>query len=466
VPGEVAVHDAHGWWIAEAAAAGLVPAPLPPLASDLSVDVLVVGGGYTGLWTAWHVLAAEPQARVAVLEADRCGFGPSGRNGGFVSSLGPSLPRLRGLIGRPAARTVGAAAQASVRAIGDWCAAEAVDAWFAPAPHLLVATCRAQDGIGLPAVDGDEVVPLGPDEVRAVCASPVFRGGIAVRTGATVQPARLAFGLCERLRARGARVFEHTRVRALREGGAGVVAESTTGAHVQAGAAVVAVNAAAAALAPLRARLTVSSSHLLITEPVPDVIADLGWTGGEPITDGRALLHYMRTTPDGRIAYGWAGGRMAAGARLGGRREIDRAVVAHAHRDLLRTFPALAGRRIDHAWGGPIDVAANHLPTIATLGARTWAAFGYTGNGVGPSHLLGRTLAALALGRRDDAARLPLVDPPSRPLPPEPLRLAGAALIRRALVRREDLAEAGRAADPATRALTALPALLGVHVVR
>jgi glycine/D-amino acid oxidase-like deaminating enzyme len=200
---------------------------------------------------------------------------------------------------------------------------------------------------------------------------------------------------------------------------------------------------------------------------VPDVIEQLGWDGGEAISDGRALLHYTRTTRDGRIVFGWAGGRMAAGARTGGRMEVDHRVIAQVRADLLRFFPQLAGRRIEHAWGGPIDVSPTHRPAIAGLrGLPAWAAFGYTGNGVGPAQLFGRTLAALALDRRDPVTRLPFVDPPPRRVPPEPLRIAGAALIRRALVRKEAAEEAGGRPDPLTAGVAALPRLLGLHIVR
>jgi glycine/D-amino acid oxidase-like deaminating enzyme len=211
----------------------------------------------------------------------------------------------------------------------------------------------------------------------------------------------------------------------------------------------------------------VSSSHIVLTEPVPDVIEALGWTGGEAITDGRALLHYFRTTRDGRILFGWGGGRMAAGARTGGRMDFDPDIVAETQRSLERIFPALAGRRIEHAWGGPIDVSPTHLPSIVTLsGGRAWAAFGYTGNGVGPSHLAARSLASLALGRRDAAARWAWIDPPPRNVPPEPLRVAGATVLRAALARSEAAAENGGRADPVSEALAALPAKLGLHIVR
>jgi glycine/D-amino acid oxidase-like deaminating enzyme len=457
-------HDAHGWWIAEAG----LPAPQPPLTDDLEADVVVIGGGYTGMWTAWEILEREPGARVVLLEADRCGTGPSGRNGGFLSSLWLSFPLLRDVHGERRARELCEASAESVDMVGAWCAHQEVDAWHRAAPHLIVSCAPAQDGAGQAAVDGREVIALSPAETRAICDSPVFRGGVATRSGATVHPARLAFGLRERLLGRGVRIFEGSRVRALHVDRAGeVAAECSTGGRVRAGAAAVAVNAASGQVRRLRNRLTVSSSHIVLTEPVPDVVEQLGWTGGEAITDGRALLHYFRTTRDGRILLGWGGGRMEAGARTHGRAEVDAGVVEATRQGLLRIFPMLEGRRIAHAWGGPIDVSPTHLPAIVTLrGGRAWAAFGYTGNGVGPSHLAGRSLAALTLGRAEDAARWAWIDPPHKAVPPEPLRVAGASVIRAALARKEAAEEAGERADPISRGLSAVPSMIGLHIVR
>jgi hypothetical protein len=147
--------------------------------------------------------------------------------------------------------------------------------------------------------------------------------------------------------------------------------------------------------------------------------------------------------------------------------EGDHGVVVQVREHLVRFFPQLAGRRIAHAWGGPIDVSPTHRPAIVgMLGLPAWAAFGYTGNGVAPSHLFGRALAALVLDRRDEVTRLPFVDPPPRRVPPEPLRIAGAAAIRRALIRKETAEEQGREPDPLTAALAALPGRLGLHIVR
>ncbi|MFN8173440.1 MAG: FAD-dependent oxidoreductase [Solirubrobacteraceae bacterium] len=462
-------HTATGWWLREA---GPVT-PRPPLAGAAEADVVIAGGGYAGMWTAWHLLEREPGARVAILESGVCGHGPSGRNGGFVDSLRFAAPRLRKMAGDAGARATIAASLDSVRQIGEWAVAEGVDCAYHPSPQLMVSTAPAQDGaweaiVGAHAALGDPggCRELTAAEVRARCASPVFRGGALAQGSATVDPGRLALGLRDRLLARGAAVHEHSRVVALREGPDGVVARTAGGGTVRAGVAVLAIGGALAAVPGRRTALTLTSSHIVLTEPVPDVLERLGWAGAEPITDARVLIHYLRPTPDGRILFGWGGGRIAAGGRRHGRAEVDAAITERARLDLLRFFPMLEGRRVEHAWGGPIDASPNHLPAIRALGPRTWTVGGFTGNGVGPSHLCGRILARLARGARDGLTGLPMVDPAPARLPPEPLRWAGGTAIRAALDRKERAEEAGRRPGALDRTLAAVPDLIGVHIGR
>jgi glycine/D-amino acid oxidase-like deaminating enzyme len=446
------------------------------LEAALDADVVVIGGGYTGMWAAWQLLDSEPGTRVLLLEGDVCGHGPSGRNGGFCESLWFNAPALRERFGDVAARALLDASSETVSAIGDWCRDNDVDAWFDQSGYMCASTGPAFDEVGAEAVEAaaalgapDVVQPLTPAQVRERVDSPVFGRGVLVPDFATVQPARLALGLRRRLVERGVQVFERSRVRALRvePGGRGVLAE-TAGGHVRAGAAVLAVGPAARSLKPLRSRLSVTSSHIVLTEPVPDVLEEIGWTGGECVTDGRTLVHYFRTTRDGRIAFGWGGGGLACGGRLNGRIEVDRDVVARTREHLLRIFPALEGRAITHAWGGPIDVSPSHSAQIGTLpAAPVHFAFGFTGNGVGPTHLAGRALASLALDRRDRYTALPIVGAdPGAWVPPEPLAWLGGNVVRSAFIRREDALERGQQPDLVTRAACAVPSALGIHVAR
>ena len=461
-------HDAEGYWLQEA---GATP-PDPSLEGEVEADVVIIGGGYTGLWTAWHLSRLDPSTSVVVLESARCGHGPSGRNGGFINGLWFSLPSLRERFGDERAIAVARAAQASVDAVGEFCREQGVDAWYRQDGYMQASTARAWDGhwsavanacadLGEP----DACRPLAHSEVAARCDSPLFRDGAFFRGAATVQPARLALGLAGAVRATGARMFEHSRVDEVRRSQDGVVAETAAG-RVRARAAVLACGGALAGFRRMRHRLTLTSSHMVITEPVPDVLEEINWTAGECVTDSRAMIHYFRTTPDGRIAFGWGGGKVVYGARTGGRAEVDPGLAAEVERHLHRFFPGLKGRRVEHAWGGPIDVSPSHLPVVTEVEPGIWAGFGYTGHGVGPTHLVGRTLASLVTGVDDEAARLAIVGAPVLRVPPEPLRFLGGSLIRRAILTKETRLEQDRRPGPVTRAVAAIPEKLGIHVSR
>jgi glycine/D-amino acid oxidase-like deaminating enzyme len=178
------------------------------------------------------------------------------------------------------------------------------------------------------------------------------------------------------------------------------------------------------------------------------------------------MLHYLRTTRDGRVVFGWGGGRMGYGARRRRALDVDPGVQDATAQALVMLLPALRGVRIEHAWGGPIDVSPVHLPWFGTL-QRTHYGFGFTGNGVGPAHLGGRILADLARGVATDLTALPIVGGlPPRRFPPEPWRFAGGSAIRAALVRRDGAEAADRRPDPLTTAVAALPRLLDLRLPR
>ena len=464
-------HDAMGWWLEEA---GRVES-LPPLSGSLEADVVVIGGGYTGMWSAWHVLQAEPSARVVLLEGSLCGHGPSGRNGGFCESMWLAAHGLKERFGAAPARALLDAASRSVSEIGAWCEENDVDAWFRQAGYMCVSTGPAFDETGRDAVRAaaelgapGAVQELSAEQVCARCDSPVFRRGVFIPDFATVQPARLALGLRAKLLERGVQIFEGSQVSRLGGDRGGVVARTDGDGSVRATAAVLAVGPRTRAVDGLSSRLTITSSHIVMTEPVPDLLEEIGWTGGECITDGRLLLHYFRTTADGRIVLGWGGGRLACGARVNGRVEVDAEVARQVASDLERIFSGVRGRRLTHAWGGPIDVSPSHIPQIGSFpDAPVHYAFGFTGNGVGPSQLAGRTLASLALDRRDDYTRLPIVGADAGAwVPPEPLAWLGGAAVRAALLRAEAAKERGEQPDPLSRAVSAAPGALGMHLAR
>ena len=230
-----------------------------------------------------------------------------------------------------------------------------------------------------------------------------------------------------------------------------------------------AVGPSARSFRPLRSRLSVTSSHIVLTEPVPDVLEQIGWTGGECITDGRTLLHYFRTTRDGRIAFGWGGGRLAYGSRVNGRIEVDGEVAATVHQHLLRIFPALEGRAITHAWGGPIDVSPSHIPQIGTLPSRPRALRARLHRQRRGPHAPRRPRAGRR-SRSTGATAGPASRSSARRRAPgcRPSRSpgwAGASSGERSCGARTRY-ERGERPGPVTRALCAVPRALGIHVAR
>jgi glycine/D-amino acid oxidase-like deaminating enzyme len=456
------------WWLEEARAHGGAEVS-PPLAGPLDVDVAVVGGGYTGLWTVLAMRERDPSLSVALLEAREIGHGPSGRNGGFLHGYWSSLPTLRSVLGDGAALQLAHASARIVPEVRAFCESRGEDVWLRAGGMLEVSAGESEDSGVERAFEA--VCELGVEEeaerldaaaVRERCDSPRFRSGVIFHDGATVQPARLVLALRRAVIASGAQVFEHTPVTAVRAGSPAVL--ETSGGAVRAREVVLALNVWGTRW-PLGGRQTNFGSAVVLTEPVPELLEEIGWTGGEAIIDGRMFLHYFRTTHDGRVLMGSGSGRLGLGDRVGAGILDDVPAQARAERGLRELLPALAAAPIAARWSGPIDVSADKLPRFGTVpGTRLHYGAGYSGNGVGPSWLGGQILASLALGARDEWTALPLVERPARRLPPEPFRYAGGKLVRWGTLASEEAVAAGRRPPPGARAAAAIPRLLRMPI--
>jgi glycine/D-amino acid oxidase-like deaminating enzyme len=468
----------RAWWLREALAtermSGGAP-PAPPLRGSEVADVAIVGGGYTGMWTAFFLTERDPGMRIVICEQDICGGGPSGRNGGFVHGWWEQLPYLAKRYGAEAGLAIAREADEVVDGIGSFCAEHGIDAWFHKAGYLAAHAFPGVDSGFAATVEKiarlggrDELVTWDPGRVQRACASPAFRDGLYMRSAASVQPARLARGLRRVLLERGVVIHEQTPVRRIDphagHGGPGQpsVGLVTDRGTVLAHQAVLAVNAWAAGWPGHRLRLLAWGSYMLITEPIPDRLEALGWIGDELISDTRFTISYFRTTADGRIAFGAGVGAAGFDGRIGTTFDADRHAVRRVAANFDHLFPMLRDVRFDDAWGGPIDITGDRFPVIGSRdGGRVHYAYGYAGNGAGPARLAGRILAAMVDDPNDPLARLPLVGRRQRILPPEPFRFIGARVIREALIRRDDALDAGRRPSLAVRALSRVPGLLG-----
>ena len=454
----------RSWWLREALAAEQ-DAQAKPLSVDIIADVVIIGGGFTGLWTAYHLTESKPDLKVVVLEQDICGGGPSGRNGGFASGWWDELDGLITLYGREQAVRACRAIGQSIDAIGEFCVKHDVDAWFTKAGYVYAATAPEHEAIAEEIVNlarevgaPDELQALTAEELKARCASPAFRAGAFMRDGAQVQPAFLARGLRRVLLERGVTIHEGTNVTRLDAGPPAVA--MTPGGSVRAPKAVLAVNAWAVGWPQLRRRLVAWSSYIVLTAPAPEKLAAINWTGGELVTDFRTSVRYFRTTRDGRIAFGGGGGR--ASSRIDDSFTKDIRAVEEAAEGFRRLFPSFADVPLEDAWGGPIDVSPTHLPTFGSLEpGNLFFALGYTGNGVAPTHLAGKVIADLVREADTDATRLPMVNPKPRMFPPEPLRSIGAAVIRRAIIAKDTAEETGRRPNPVMSAIARMPRRMG-----
>jgi glycine/D-amino acid oxidase-like deaminating enzyme len=460
--------DAPPWWVEEA---GLLAEPAaPPLVADAEADVAVVGGGYTGLWTALALREREPGLRVAVLERVRVGEGPSGRNGGHLYGYWSSVVALRDVLDDERALALARAGDRIIPAVAAFPESRGEDVWLRRGGAIKVSTTEQQD-TKLDAVVAaaralgaeQEAVPLDRDELRARVGSSAFRRGVLFRDGATLQPARLVKALRGAVRDdEGIDLYEHTPVVGLEAGDPCTL--ETPGGTLRARQVVLAVNAAATGRRPMARRLTNFGSYIVLTEPVPELLDELGWGGGEALTDARMFLHYFRTTRDGRVLMGSGSGPIGRGGRLDRRFTHDAATAARAEAGLRRLLPSLAEARVTHAWGGPIDVSADRLPFVETRDGRIHYAAGFSGNGVGPSWLAAQVLASRATGRDDEWTRLPLSARRVRRLPPEPLKRVGGGAVRAAVLALEEAESEGRGPPAVARAVASLPRLLGLRI--
>jgi glycine/D-amino acid oxidase-like deaminating enzyme len=408
----------------------------PPVAGNLSADVAIVGGGYTGLATAYHLKTADPSLKVAVLDAETAGFGASGRNAGFVMTLfGASSGLMKSLHGKDKLLAAHKYMESAIDALEGMVNEHKIDCDFERSGFLKVATSpayetRIKNEIELfHSIGAEGFEWLDATQVAARVRSPTFMGACWEPHCGLLNPVKWVDALRRLAVARGAKLYEGTRVESVtHEGGKFQVA--TPGGAVTADKVVFATNGYTHLIPGLASKQIPAFAYIVVTERLSEAQrAAIGWTGREGIEDGRNFMHFYRLTPDNRILVGGGPGLVP----YGGSMDHDAYPKAWEHLQafITTTFPALRGIRFTHRWGGAFSVTSDSTPQIGTLhGGGAVYSIGCTGHGVAMTHMNGRILRDLVLGRKTELTELWFVNRRSFPIPPEPIRsLAIKAVI-------------------------------------
>jgi glycine/D-amino acid oxidase-like deaminating enzyme len=429
----------HSFWLDSSER----PAPEPPITADTSCDLAVVGGGYTGLWTALLAKEADPSRDVVLLEARSAGWAASGRNGGFcAASLTHGVHNGRDRFPQEV-RALDRLGQANLDAIEQTVARYGIDCGFERTGEMSVAVEPHQvewlredvaNGIAL----GHDSVFLDRDQVRAEIDSPTYLAGAWHRDqAALVDPARLAWGLRDACLRLGVRVSEDTEVISLAKDGPAVLLRSGSGAAVRARRVALGTNAFPALLRRLRPFTVPVYDYVLTTQPLSaDQRAAVGWRNRQGIGDTANQFHYYRLTGDDRILWGGYDAIYHWGNGL--RDELDQRPETFAllAEQFFTTFPQLEGLRFSHTWGGAIDTCTRFFAFQGiALGGRVAYSLGYTGLGVAATRFGAQVMLDLLDGVDSEALSLRAVTSRPVPFPPEPVRYAGIQLTRRALAK-------------------------------
>jgi len=400
--------------------------PRAPLAGDTEADVAIVGGGLTGLWTAWYLLQRDPALKILVLEKEVAGFGASGRNGGWASALFPrSAASLARAHGRDAAIAMRRAMVDTVDEVGRAATSAGLDIDYAKGGTIDYARSAVQlraahAEVAEAAEYGVDALEFwGPDRVRAAGA----RGALFDPACARIHPGKLVRGLAAALEQRGVVIAEQTEVLGFAPGRV-----ETVRGVVSCDRVVLATEGYGATLRATHRQVLPLYSLMIATEPLPDTFWDeIGIAHGQTFADFRHLVIYGQRTADNRFAFGGRGARYHWGSVI--KPEYDRVprVFTHLHRTLRELFPAIGDARVTHRWGGPLGVPRDwHAAASYDPRTRIASAGGYVGDGLSTTNLAGRTLADLMTGSDTELTRLPWVNHRSPSWEPEPLRFAGA----------------------------------------
>ena len=440
----------HSFWLETS---GDTLASRPALARTIEVDVVVLGGGYTGLWTAYYLLRSNPGLKVAVVEKEIVGFGASGRNGGWCSSKFPVTPAmLLRRYGREKARALMLAMNDSVDEISRVCQQEGIDAHFHKGGILTLA--RGEHHVPMLRSTYDSYARLGlerqyellsAEQVQERVRVTNVSAGLYASQNASLHPGRLVRGIARAIERHGGVIYEKTEVLNF-EGGSTPKLVTQAG-EVRAKRAIVLAGESYLTRLPSLHRVVLPVYSLIVlTEPLSEgQWSTLGWQNRESLASCNYTVDYLTRTADGRILFGSRGAPYRFGSKISD--EQDRHASTHAHIEALVTewFPILKGIQFTHEWGGPVGMPRDWMPMTAFDPATKIAtARGYTGQGVSTTNLTGRILAQLIAGVHTELGQLVIAQRHSPLWEVEPLRWLAVRYMQDAFRRIDEAGKLGK----------------------
>lgn len=415
------------------------PEPRPTLRQDVDTDLLVVGGGFCGLWTAVLAKERDPGRRVILIDAVRVGWAASGRNGGFVEASLTHGEDNGALHFPDELETIERLATENFAAIRDTIARYGIDAEWEETGMLTVATEPHQvDELREAAESDEDSIFLEGETLRAYGTSPLYRAGLFTeREHAYVHPAKLAFGLAAVAEHLGVEIFEKTRATKLRAPRTGRVEVTTTTGVIRADRVALATNVFPSLLPALRLFTVPVYDYVLMTEPLTDAqLSDIGWTGRYGVADSSREFHYYRKTADNRILWGGYDAIYHRGRKVRPSHDQRRESFERLADHFFLAFPHLADTRFTHTWGGAIDMSTQLVAFHgAAKGGRVAYSAGYTGLGLAATRFGADTMLDLLEGRDTARTRLKMSRRLPVPIPPEPIAYPLIQMMRRAVAR-------------------------------
>jgi len=444
--------------------------PLKPLRGGINVDVAIIGGGFTGMWTALALRKRAPHLTVAILEANRVGDGASSKNGGMVHGYWASMPANIAALGVEGALDIALLGSKAHEGFRSFVSDPGRNVWWNEKGNLRVATCAAQEralskflektrGLGV----DKYVQPLNQSQVRELINAPGFGAGIYFPEAGNVHPGKLIIELKKAVLEAGVQIFENSPVSRVEESfphriqcEKGVVIASDV---------VLATNVALAGIPSLAPRFSIFSSYATMSNPTESGLEKLGWSTPVGVSDARMFLHYFRRTQDHRVLMGSGSGPIGWGSHIqAADLRNDEPSFDRARRGMSHLLPSIATAGFTKSWGWPIDVSSDRIPFFKTLKKRIHYGGGYSGHGVQATWIGGQCLASLVLNAKDEWTSSPFCVRSLPRLPPEPFKYIGAKAIRWGVLSCEEAEQAARRASFHAQALAALPSLLGLRI--